>query len=161
MDTLKLAVQKVVNEIYEQHGEVRPSVLLEAAMPVDSPAHDAFEWDDGKAGNEYRLIQARNWIRRVEVIIEDRPERLVHVPLVRVEGEVPEGCENFYKPVSVVVRSIDEYKLALGETLARLNAAKASYSQLKAASEKAKDVKLPNFKRADKGFGMVERALGG
>ena len=42
---------------------------------------------------------------------------------------------------------------------ALLNSAKSAYSNLKQAAENAKNEKLPDFKRADKGFDMVERAL--
>jgi hypothetical protein len=153
--TIKQGVEQVVNELYNQHGEVRPSILIEAAKPKTSPAHDGFEWDNKKAGNEYRLIQARNWIRRVQVVVEDRPEVMIHVPQIRVEGEEVES-EGYYKPVSVLVR--DEYRAALDETLSRLNAAKASFEHLKQAS-KGKPEKAPALKRADKGFDMVESAL--
>ncbi len=162
MDTLKSAVQQVVNEIYNDMGEVRPSELIERAKPKESPAHEAFEWDNKKAGHEYRLIQARQWIRKVEIIIDQRPERLVHVPLVKIDGEAagPDmGQENYYKPISVVARDRDEFKLVLSETLARVNSAKAAYAQLKLAADFAKQQPLPDFKRADKGFDMVERAL--
>lgn len=153
--TIKQGVEQVVNDLYSQHGEVRPSILIEAARPKTSPAHEGFEWDNRKAGNEYRLIQARNWIRRVHVVVEDRPEIMIHVPQIRVEGEEVEN-EGYYKPVSVLVK--DEYRAALDETLSRLNAAKASFEHLKHAS-KNKPEKAPAFKRADKGFDIVESAL--
>lgn len=164
MDTMKSAVQMVVNEIYQERGEVRPSELIERARPKNSPAHDAFEWDNKKAGDQYRLMQARVWIRRVEIIIEDRPERLVHVPLIKVEGDINlegVGNENYYKPISIVARDADEFSRALSETLARLNSAKVAYSDLKKAAEISKRESLPDFKSADKGFDMVERALNG
>jgi hypothetical protein len=161
METIKKKVQEVVNSIYEELGEVRPSELIERAKPKKSPIHEAFEWDDAKAGEEYRLMQARTWIRRVEIIIEEKAERFIHVPFVTVEGEASEfeTRENYYKPASVVVQDQDEFQLALGETLARLNSAKAAYNQLKNAAGASKSKTKPDFKRADKGFGMVESAL--
>jgi len=161
MDSIKKsAVQNLVKEIYEDRGEVRASVLVERAAPEDSPAHNAFEWDDTKAGHEFRLIQARVWIRRVEIIIENRPERFIHVPLVRVEGKnYSKYAENYYKPISVVRKNPDEYKLALNETLARLNTTKEVYNQLKIIAKKATDIKIPDFIKVDKGFKIIERAL--
>ena len=164
MKALKEAVQEVVNQIYQQSGEISPSTLVAKAKPKSSPIHNAFEWDDTKAGDEWRLLQARQWIRRVEIIYEDRTEQLIHVPVVRYnEGEPDayEGREGCYKPISVVAKNVDEFELAIQETLSRLNAAKRAYSSLKAvAPDKAtKGIRLPNFKKADRGFEIVEQAL--
>jgi len=159
MDTIKSGVQAVVNELYQQHGEVKPSELVEAARPKDSPAHEGFEWDNKKAGQEYRLLQARQWIRRVEIIVEDRAERMVHIPQVVIEGEQTEGAEGRYKPMSVVVSNQSDYQAAMQSTLAKLNAAKAAFEELKGAAAKSKIKKAPNFRKADKGFSMVETAL--
>jgi len=152
---IKAAVQVLVSELYHRYGDVKPSALLEAAKPKESPAHAAFEWDNKKAGHEYRLIQARTWIRRVSIIVEDVPERLIHVPRIAVADDT-EGNEGYYKPVSVMDR--DEYKLALSATLTTLNTAKSAYSELKLAA-KAKTDKVPDFIMADRGFEMVETAL--
>jgi len=145
----KNEVQKVLEHLLEQNGEITPSALVAEARPETSPIHTAFEWDDVKAGDQYRLWQARQWIRRVEVIIEDRPERLIHVP--NIQNAASEG---FYKPMSMVVRHTVEYKAALNETLARLNAARHAYDSLKMSNT----INL-NFEKADHGFQMVEEAL--
>ena len=152
---VKKRVQEVVGQIYEQNGEISPSELVEAARPKKSPIHDAFEWDNIKAGDQYRLWQARQWIRKVEVIIEDRPERFIHVPRIVVGPE--RGSEGFYKPVSMIVKHSDEYTAALGETLARLTSAKESLRYLKTA--KPLDNETLDFEKADQGFQMVEEAL--
>ena len=149
---VKTQVQNVVGRLFEQNGEVTASALVEEARPKTSPIHSAFEWDNVKAGEQYRLWQARQWIRRVDVIVEDRQERLIHVPRVSVEGEDREG---FYKPVSMVVRHENEYAAALGETLDRFNAAKRAYGYLKAS----KTAIALDFEKIDQGFQMVEEAL--
>lgn len=156
----KEKVQDAVNEIYQRDGEVKPSTLLEAARPKSSPIHSAFIWDDTRAGHEFRLMQARTWIRRVRIIIEDRPERLVHVPRIVFEDvDYQDGNEGYYKPISVVVLEQDEFKAALGSAKASLNSARAAYEDLKKAARESRQERLPDFKRADAGFGMVESAL--
>lgn len=160
MDSIKEKVQQVINQIYQENGEVRPSVLLETAKPKSSPAHDAFEWDNKKAGNEYRLMQARQWIRRVEIIIEDKTERLVHIPTISVEGEISTGIqEGYYKPISIVTQDKIEFDAALKASLKTLNAAREAYNDLKTASKIAEKGKAMNFNKADRGFEMVESAL--
>lgn len=157
MKSTKQKVQQVVSEIYAQQGKVRPSTLLEAAKLKSSPAHDAFEWNDNKAGHEYRLIQARTWIRKVRVIVEEHAERLVHVPTMEADNASPEG---YYKPISVVLKNRTEFEAALGATLANFNAARVAYEELKrAARGTTKKERLPNFSKADKGFELVEEAL--
>lgn len=161
-ETLKAKVELVVNNIYQRDGQVKPSALVEAARPSDSPAHDAFEWDDSKAGNEYRLQQARSWIRTVEIIVDDRRETMVHVPICRIAAtdgaEKPDDRrEGYYKPVSVVALSQDEYSSAMSATLVRLNAAKEAFNRLKQAAEK--QGKKLNSRKADKGFSLVESSL--
>lgn len=164
MNTIKERVQEVVNQIYKNNGEVRPSILIEIARPKGSLAHDAFEWDNRKAGDEYRLMQARQWIRKVEIIIEEQPERLIHVPIIMNcdNNETHENTqEGYYKPVSIVLQDKSEFDAALNETLTKLIAAKSAYNVLKSAakSEKKIKAKIPNFRKADQGFDMIETAF--
>jgi len=154
----KLGVQQVVNELYQKHGEVKSSALVEAAKPKTSPAHKGFEWDNKKAGREYRLMQARQWIKRVEIIYPDRQERLVHVPVIKVERETVTLGEGFYKPISIVAQDKWELECALESVRSRLESAKKSYQELKKAAEKAEKKDI-DFQSADKGFDMVETAL--
>lgn len=44
-------------------GVIRPVDVVEAARDEDSPLHDWFQWDDGEAAHQYRLLQARNLLR--------------------------------------------------------------------------------------------------
>lgn len=45
----------------ESAGALTPGQVLEAARDPRSPLHGSFEWDDRKAAEDYRLMQAR-WI---------------------------------------------------------------------------------------------------
>lgn len=53
---------------------VTPQMFVEAARPEDSPAHDAFEWNDSKAAERYREEQARKTIRSIVVVVVDQDE---------------------------------------------------------------------------------------
>ena len=48
--------------------------FLESARPEDSEMHKLFEWDDSKAAEKYRLIEAQNIIRAVRVTLVERDE---------------------------------------------------------------------------------------
>jgi len=49
---------------------VKEDIVEEAANP-GSPLHDDFEWDDSKAGHQYRLTQANTLLAKVHIISVD------------------------------------------------------------------------------------------
>lgn len=63
---MRLAVLR--SHAAEHGGRIEPRELVTAASNSDSEAYairDWFEWDDSIAGNEYRVQQAREFIRSV------------------------------------------------------------------------------------------------
>lgn len=132
-NSLMKNVETVVQKIYSRDGEVKASVLVDEARPKDSPAHPAFEWRDKTAAEEYRLYQARHLIRKVSVIHEDKPSRLVHVPIVAVADDSREGS---YKPTEVVVSAPDEFESALNAAIQRLKSARTAVDDLQRAASK-------------------------
>lgn len=121
--------------IIRRDGCIRPSVVVNEARPAKSPIHDDFEWNDKKAAEEYRLSQARQYIRITPVRIENnKPEqRLVHVVPERIEGPtaVDTSREGYYKPVSVVVQNDSEYMRALNELQSQVTAIQRTIAELK------------------------------
>lgn len=55
--------------IRKQHGVVTPRLIVDSARDPDSPLHRFFEWDDSAAAEKYRLSQASDLIRRVQVFV--------------------------------------------------------------------------------------------
>jgi len=162
-------VTEAVAEIYRDAGEVRPSELVDRARPKDSPIHAAFEWNNSKAAHEYRLMEARQWIRRVRITVEEKPEKLYHQPRFSTDADgestkEPEGC---YVPLSVVVRTMSAYQYALNQVRTRLDVFKGDYEELKEAyraaqadAKQAEELKhVPDFPKADAGFAQIEQAL--
>jgi hypothetical protein len=135
-DSIKQGVQQVAQDLYEKHGKLTPSMLVEAAKPKDSPAHGGFEWDDKKAGREYRLWQARGWYKRIQILREaaSEPEPLVNVP--RVLAQDDDRREGEYQVLSVVVERPDEFSRALEQAQAKLAAAKRAIDELLRAAER-------------------------
>jgi len=71
-ETRQEIVQKSLTEIANDDGSVTPKKVVDYAQPEGSPLHKYFEWDNEKAGDEYRLWQARELITSVRVTIQDR-----------------------------------------------------------------------------------------
>lgn len=138
-DTIKNGVQEVAQSLYDQQGKVVPSELVEAAKPKDSPAHDGFEWNDKKAGQEYRLYQARNWCRRIEIRITPcaQPERLVNVPRIIQANAINEDTrEGEYQLHSVLIKRPDEFQRAMEQAQSKFAAAKKALDELYMAAER-------------------------
>ncbi|HEY3496025.1 MAG TPA: hypothetical protein VGK73_15110 [Polyangiaceae bacterium] len=64
-------VGRVIVELTESK-RYTPKALVDAARSRKSPAHKHFEWNDGRAGELYRIEQARLYQRAIEydVVIE-------------------------------------------------------------------------------------------
>lgn len=54
-----------------KQGELTPEDVLDDAQHDNSPLHSFFEWDDGEAARQYRLVQARGLIRAVVAVYTD------------------------------------------------------------------------------------------
>ncbi len=57
----------------KHRGRLSAEAVVEDAQSERSPLHTVFEWNNKKAGEAYRLEQARHLIRSVIVVMEDRP----------------------------------------------------------------------------------------
>ena len=152
-------INSEVQRIYDRDGSVRPTTLVDESKPEEAPLHNHFEWNNDKAGEEYRLIQARKIIRVAVIKTKDdeEPERVVHVPrAVIVKGDK----EGYYKPVSVVAQSVGEFQLALDEASRKLASAKQAVTALeKAASVRGDDSIQARLAVAMKSISVASDAL--
>ena len=78
----ELVAQKLA-EIAEKHGKLTPDFVVEEAKNPDSVLHDLFEWDDGIAGHQHRISQARQIITSVRVVITTENKKVSTVYYVR------------------------------------------------------------------------------
>lgn len=145
-------------EAVRQSGGLTPTRVLRIAKKPESILHPLFEWDDSKAGHEYRLGQARRLIA-TRVVREPGAERAIrayiHVPSKYGEGE--------YLPVALVVQNEDKLALARDAALRDLRAARDNLDELDEA------VRLyggspdqgRRARRASKAVGIAEAQLAG
>ena len=102
-------------------GEISPQQLVEDAADENSPFHEDFEWDDEKAGHEFRLHQARKTIRsfRSEVVTNTRR---IAVPLYVRDPDKPPKDQG-YVSLAVVKTDTQKKQEVMKEELGRLAAA--------------------------------------
>lgn len=130
-------VEMEICRIYEAHGKVTPSLLLNEAASEESPLHKLFDWCDETAAHAYRLIRARTLIRSVRIEVNGVVERLIHVPVVFANDEASK--EGFYKPLSVIISQPSEFERAMTAALAKLAGAEEAVSELRAAASTAEN----------------------
>lgn len=76
---IKTDINAVIAELkplQDEHGEITPGKVVEAAKNKKSVLHNYFVWDNKEAANRYRLSQASELLRRIEIkIIKDGEPR--------------------------------------------------------------------------------------
>lgn len=130
MGVVSEVVASELERIRERDGVLRASVVVREAEPDESPIHDKFTWDDEKAANEFRLIEARTLIRSVIVVNEGRAMPVyAHVGAAAGEG--------YYQAVTVLVEveHRDEFLVALNGLRGRLAAAAQAVQALESAAK--------------------------
>jgi hypothetical protein len=99
-------LQALLLEIREANdGILTAQAVVDAARPDDHPLHLHFEWDDEKAGEKYRVAQARQLIRIVKLTYIDRRG---DVQRMRVFHSVPDPDSvsgRSYVPLEEIERS--------------------------------------------------------
>ncbi len=59
--------------IEREKGTLTPELVVDASREESAPLHPVFEWDDKKAAESYRIVQAGSLIRNMTVKIEEVP----------------------------------------------------------------------------------------
>lgn len=72
------AIGQRLAELVESHGDrLKAQIIVDAARPKESPLHTLFTWDDKYAAELYRREEARNMLRKIEVVIDgEEPQRM-------------------------------------------------------------------------------------
>lgn len=119
-----------IDRIQQRDGVVTKETLLDESRPEEAPLHPAFEWDDTKAAEKYRLTQAKSIINDIVVEVirtgEDEPKK------VPAFVNVVKGLQNNaqYLSVDVAMSDEDHRKAVLENAKSEFNAFKRKYSNL-------------------------------
>ena len=84
-------LQRLAND---NGGLLTASVVVKAARNKESPLHSHFEWDNKKAGERYRLVQARALINRVRVVTVHEEAKITTVKYVRAP-DIPASQQGY------------------------------------------------------------------
>jgi hypothetical protein len=101
-----------LEKLRREGGRIIAAEVVAAATPEDAPLHPAFEWDDSAAAQAHREHQARNLVRRVQVLTEHRdPEVLQVEPIRPIHADAREEVASEFDPLA------EDHKLAVGSLL--------------------------------------------
>lgn len=67
---------QAIEEFIEQDGGITPESLTSYAKDKNSVFHDWFEWDNKKAAHQYRLTQAREMLRSIQIVVQTDQEEV-------------------------------------------------------------------------------------
>lgn len=112
-----------IRSIAERDGSCSPEALLDEASEESSPLHSMFEWDDSKAAHEYRVSQARYYIRAVAIIRDD-------VELEPIRAFVRLSKDEGYRDINVVMSNKESRDELLRKAWKELQSWKKRYEQL-------------------------------
>jgi len=117
-------------------GSLKPEVVVEEARDKNSVLHDYFQWDNKKAGERWRIFQARQLINHIEYVIEyEEQEKTVPLFISIVRQDADEKPRREYVSIDVVAKDKDLYELTLQEALKELMAWQMKYQNLKELRE--------------------------
>lgn len=107
-------------------GELKPDYVVHYAKSSNHPLHPLFEWDDSVAAQAYRVSQAGQIIRSIEVVVEEAPK----ANPVRAYVSVVQGGSQAYTSVREAMSSEQLRKQVLMRALAELEAWRKRYAEL-------------------------------
>lgn len=108
-----------LSDLESSEGQLTAQGVVEAARPTTSPLHPAFEWDDAKAAESYRLVQARSMIKSIEIVVQSSQDTATPKT---VYFNVPQSgeTEGGYKSREVLASNVEEWELALNAAKVQL-----------------------------------------
>lgn len=124
----KQTVASELEAIRRKHrGVLRPRNVVDAASDPENPLHDSFEWDDGKASDQYRLWQAREMIRVCVTVLPGSDDEINAYVSLWDDRAKPGGG---YRALVDVLADKEARGRLLAQALAELKALERKYKQL-------------------------------
>lgn len=123
-------VEKELRALHSRDGVLTCEAVLDAARPKNSPLHGYFTWEDSRAAERYRLIEAGRLIATVK--IEYAPKKaaqVVYTPAFIPTGTSSEGKRQYY-PVEEVTKNDFLREKALADARREMENTRARYSHL-------------------------------
>lgn len=140
-----IAAAEYVRQLAAIHGHLTPQLVLDEARHKKSPLHSLFDWNDTRAAERFRVIQASKLIRRIKVTIETQPERTINVrafvnvsqpcePGEDAEDDTPTAAASIYVTVQEALTTAPYRAQLLADCRRDITAFRSKYAALEEAA---------------------------
>jgi hypothetical protein len=131
---------QIVHETLEDiraanEGKLRPPDVVAASRPETAALHPCFTWDDAVAAEQHRLWEARELIREVTVVINEKRTPAYY----SIQQSQPSRASSYYVPAEILLESPDEFRLAFDLLLQKFDSAKRALENLRQLASQSKD----------------------
>lgn len=121
-------VGEALEDIRTHHnGRLTPELVVDAAKDKKSPLYRYFEWDDAKAGTNWRKTQASLLIRSITIVVEVKKGKQ---PKLRAFVSVKRGTDRSYTSIAHAMSDEDLRKQVLADAWNELEAWRTRYANL-------------------------------
>lgn len=133
-----------LEKIYKTNQKLTAEIVLDEAKKRYSPLHAYFTWDNDEAAGQWRLHQARNLIRSIEIEVVDPKTGKGEVgrAFVNVIQKIDHEPERVYVEVGVALKNPDLREQVLENALNEIETWKERYSQFTELAKIFKAVEL-------------------
>jgi hypothetical protein len=107
-------------------GKLDPDMVVHYAKSSNHPLHPLFEWDDNVAAQAYRVDQARQVIRSIEVVVDEAPR----AKPTRAFVSVVQDRSRHYTSVQVAMSDEQLRGQVVAQALVELEAWRKRYAEL-------------------------------
>lgn len=123
-------IEKELRALHSRDGVLTCEAVLEAARPKNSPLHNYFTWEDSRAAERYRLIEAGRLIATVRIEYRQKKDpQIIYTPAFIPTGTSSEGKRQYY-PVEEVTKNDFLREKALADARREMESTRARYSHL-------------------------------
>lgn len=128
------AYGECLQDLADRHGgRLDADLVVEEARSPRCPIHSCFEWDNSRAAEEYRKVQARELLRAVIIV---QPETGLEVRafenvVINAAGHDQEASGSYYVPIQDIIPNGDLMKQVLQEAMNYLQWFRKKYENLK------------------------------
>lgn len=122
----KADANKVGKEI-ENLPAITLENMVEKARDENTELHQLFEWDDKKAGDKYRRIQANNILQGIQVVVK-KDEETNEEKTTKAFVTLKKHTE--YEPIEAVIKEPEKYNLLLERATEQLKKIRRNYEDV-------------------------------
>ncbi len=119
-----------LERIERKNGVVTPSLVLDASRDEKAPLHKCFEWDNAKAAENYRLVQAGMIIRNVTVVHQQTSTEPIITRAFVNTSERGVGKEGAYISIHAAMSDDEQREFTLQQAIIELKQLKRKYQDL-------------------------------